>query len=71
MLVVPPQATLRTNATTIALRLTGDTWLPNMVEDVFQGLTARQADPSGWNAIVHPALTTDHAALTESASQQG
>ena len=44
---------LRANASSLVLRLTGDEWLPSRVGQIFSGLTARQADPLGWNASLH------------------
>ena len=57
---------LRDNASTLVLRLTGDEWLPSRVGEIFSGLTARQADPLGWNAVVAPTLHAGLASLSDS-----
>ena len=57
---------LRANASTLVLRLTGDEWLPTRVGEIFTGLTARQADPLGWNAVVAPTLHAGLASLSDS-----
>ena len=55
-----PEATeddVRANETSLVLRLTGDTWEAGSLDELItQGMTARQSDPNGWNAIVQPRL---------------
>ena len=50
-------------------RLTGDTWEEGSLDELItQGMTARQSDPNGWNAIVQPRLHVGLASVSANAS---
>ena len=67
-----PEATeddVRANETSLVLRLTGDTWEEGSLDELItQGMTARQSDPNGWNAIVQPRLHVGLASVSANAS---
>ena len=57
---------VRKNASTsLAIRLTGDKWLPGELGGIFSGLTARQSDPFGWDAVVAAGLKADMVSLRD------
>ena len=58
-------------ATGVAGRIskTGDTWEEGSLDELItQGMTARQSDPNGWNAIVQPRLHVGLASVSANAS---
>eukprot|EP00966_Prymnesium_polylepis_P209470 4852095-Prymnesium_polylepis.1 len=65
-LVSASEAGIRANHSTLVITLEDEEFLPERLADIFMGLTARQSDPSGWNAVVQPRLHEDFAQFNNS-----
>jgi hypothetical protein len=58
-LLTTDEVTILTNASSLLVELEGNEWLPDELANVFAGLTARQSDANGFNALIQPTLTID------------